>query len=71
MQSRHICYININSAVISYHFIAISTSYVLECCWFFRWIFSVPVISRIESIGSGQAGGVWGGAKAGGKPKAG
>ena len=41
---------------------------LLECCWFFGWFFSVPVISRIESIWGGRAGGGWG---EGGKPKAG
>ena len=36
------------------------------------WIvFSVPVISRIESIGGGRVGGGWGEAGEGGKPKAG
>ena len=36
----------------------------------FQTFFSVPVISRIESIGGGRAGGS-GEARAGGKPKAG
>ena len=37
----------------------------------FQMAFSVPVISRIESIGGGRAGGRWGGAGEGGKPKVG
>ena len=38
---------------------------------FFRRFFSVPVISRIDSIGGGRAGGGWGEAGEGGKPNAG
>ena len=37
----------------------------------FQMVFSVPVISRIESIGGGRAEGGWGEAGEGGKPKAG
>ena len=37
----------------------------------FQTVFSVPVTSRIESIGGGRAGGEWGEAGAGGKPKVG
>ena len=37
----------------------------------FQTVFSVPVISRIETIGGGRAGEGWGEAGAGGKPKAG
>ena len=37
----------------------------------FEMVFSVPVISQIESIGGGRAGGGWGEARVGEKPKAG
>ena len=37
----------------------------------FQKVFSVPVISWIESIGGGRAGGGWGEAGVGGKLKAG
>ena len=36
----------------------------------FQIFFPTPIISRIESIGGGQAGGGWGEAGAVGKPKA-
>ena len=54
IQSRQISCI-ISVVIYSYHFIAKSTSY-LNAAGF--WIvFSVPVISRIESIGGGRVGG--------------
>ena len=36
-----------------------------------KMVFSVPVISQIESKGGGRAGGGWGEAGVGGKPKVG
>ena len=59
---------NVVTYIRSYQFIANSTSY-LNAAGFFRRFFSVPVISRIESIGGRWAGGGWGEAGAGGKPK--
>ena len=59
----------------SHHFIANSTSY-LNAAGFLEF-FSAPVITQIESIGGGQAGGGWGEARTdgevrtGGEPKAG
>ena len=54
VQSRQIYYINVYSY--SYHFIAISIRY-LNAAGFFGSVFSLPVISRIESIGGGRVGG--------------
>ena len=51
MQSRQISCVN-SIIVYSCHFIANSTSYVVLLI--FEMLFSVPVISRIESIEGGQ-----------------